>query len=113
MAVSSRPTSASAPAKTAVLEVTRSDNGDATYRLLIDGKEVKLSDHVAKLDDASPWPAEPTMPHSPSSEADMTLFSSSTRQEGQRSSSILKPLRAIRKAALSPRTPTLWRSSAS
>ena len=55
MAVSSRPTSASAPAKTAVLEVTRSDNGDATYRLLIDGKEVKLSDHVAKWDDASPW----------------------------------------------------------
>lgn len=57
MAAPTRAASAPDPAssKTAVLEVTRSDNGDATYRLLIDGKAVKLNDYIAKWDDASPW----------------------------------------------------------
>ncbi len=41
--------------KTAVLEVTRSDNGDATYRLLIDNVVQKLNGSTAKWDDASPW----------------------------------------------------------
>ncbi len=41
--------------KSAVLEVTRSDNGDATYQLLIDGVTQKLNGSVAKWDDASPW----------------------------------------------------------
>lgn len=43
--------------KAAVLEVTRSDNGDATYRLLIDGVAQPLKGSVAKWDDASPWEA--------------------------------------------------------
>lgn len=42
-------------AKTAVLEIVRSDNGDATYRLLIDGVPQKLGASDAKWDDASPW----------------------------------------------------------
>ena len=41
--------------KTAVLEVTRTDNGDANYRLLIDGVAQPLTGSTAKWDDASPW----------------------------------------------------------
>lgn len=45
------------PPKTAVLEVTRSDDGVASYRLLLDNVQQKLSSSVASWDDASPWPA--------------------------------------------------------
>ena len=43
-------------AQKAVLEITRSDNGDATYRLLIDDKPHALKASTAHWDDASPWP---------------------------------------------------------
>lgn len=51
----SPPRGPNAKPKSAVLEVMRSDNGDATYRLLIDGVPQKLGANTAKWDDASPW----------------------------------------------------------